>query len=104
MATKGHLRSIVQAIAMSDLDPVIVVIDDSEDHSDKLKELLEFMDARNVCTASPKDWQVQIGEHRLAAVFVCDRLDEDSVAAVIDNVGKMDPNVPVVLVSGESHA
>lgn len=85
-------------------ESVIVVIDDSPDHSDKLKELLEFMDVPNVCTSTPSDWRAQIGDQRLAAVFVCDHLGKDAVAHVIDGVAEVDRNVPIVFVGGQSHA
>ena len=89
---------------MAAAESVIIVIDDSSDHSDKLKELLEFMDAPNVCTATPSDWQTRIGGQRLAAVFVCDHLDKETVADVIDGVGELNRNVPIVFVGGQSHA
>jgi len=85
-------------------DHLILVIDRSIERAESLKELIEFMDVPDVCTATPLDWQAQTGEHRLAAIFVNEELPEPEITALLDNIGKFDPNVPIVLVNGESSA
>jgi len=89
---------------MSAEDRLIMVIDQSVDRAQNLKELIEFMDAPDVCTATPRNWQSRLGEHRLAAVFLSEELPRQDMGRIIDNVGKIDPNVPIVLVNGEHHA
>ena len=85
-------------------DRLIMVIDQSVDRAHNLKELIEFMDAPDVCAATPSDWQSRLGDHRLAAIFVSEELPRRDMSRIIDNVGKIDPNVPIVLVTGEHHA
>jgi len=85
-------------------DRLIIVIDPSPDRARNLKELIEFMDAPEVCTASPTDWRLHIGEHRLAAIFVSEAMPPQQMTALLDDVGKLDPNVPIVLVDGDCDA
>ena len=85
-------------------DRLIMVIDRSDDRAQNLKELIEFMDAPEVCAATPLTWQSRIGEHRLAAIFVSEELPRDEMRKILDKVGRIDPNVPIVLVDGEHHA
>jgi len=83
---------------------LIMVIDQSDDRADGLKELIEFMDAPDVCTATPGNWQVRMGQHRLAAIFVNEELPQADMSGLLNNIGKLDPNVPIVLISSAHHA
>ncbi len=85
-------------------DHLILVIDQSAERAESLKELIEFMDVPDVCTATPVDWLSQAGEQRLAAIFVKEELPEPEISALLNNIGEFDPNVPIVLVNGESNA
>ena len=40
----------------------------------------------------------RIMEHRLAAVFVSKSLEQDRMTDVIEEIGRNDPNIPIVLV------
>lgn len=81
-------------------EPVIVVIDGSEERSRNLKELIEFMDVPRVRIANVDNWRDRLGERRLAAIFVGDDLEPAAVDRVIREVGDFDPNTPIVRVAG----
>ena len=83
---------------------LILVINTAEDRAWQLKESIEFLDAPAVRVAAPEDWQSQIGDHRLTAVFVGNDLPKPDLDRLIGDVGKLDPNVPIVLVGEDSHA
>ena len=78
---------------------LIMVIDGREARGQNLKELIEFMDAPRVRIAAPDNWRKRLGEHRLAAVFLGDDLDRDVIDQVITDIGEVDPNTPIVMVS-----
>lgn len=78
---------------------MIVLVNDAESTARHLRELIEFMDAPSVCTATPQDWLEQVGDQRLEAVFIGPELSQPDVDAVIEGVGSLDPNVPIVLLA-----
>ena len=80
-------------------DPLIMVIDGPAARGTDLKELIEFMDAPSVRIANCDDWREQLGERRLAAVFVGDDLARAEMDRLIREVGELDPNAPIVRVS-----
>lgn len=86
---------------MSDAESVIMVVNHTASAADNLKELIEFMDAPNVCTATPKGWQKKVGNSRLEAVFIGPDLDDKDVRALVDDIGELDPNIPIVMIEGE---
>jgi len=88
---------------MSTADRVIIVVDESEDRSLELKSLIEFMDAPSVRTADPANWHANLNDDRLAAVFVPRDLAKDRIRALLEDIGRFDPNVPIVLVERRSH-
>lgn len=67
--------------------------------AENLRELIEFMDAPNVCTATPAKWQKRIGESRLEAVFIGLDLSDKDVRTLVDDIGKLDPNIPIVMIT-----
>ena len=83
---------------------LILVIDRSAERAESLKELIEFMDVPDVSTATPGNWLAQAGEHRIAAIFVNEELPEPDISTLLNAIGKFDPNVPIVMVNGESNA
>lgn len=84
---------------------LVMIVDDVPDRAQNLKSLIEFMDVPQVQIAPPEDWRSCVGEHRLAAVFLCGNLDDDRLHRVIADVGEHDPNVPIVIVNAlECHA
>jgi DNA-binding NtrC family response regulator len=85
-------------------ESVIMVVNRAGAAADNLKELIEFMDAPNVCTATPAKWRQQIGDSRLEAVFIGPDLSDKDVRALVDDIGKLDPNIPIVMLSEEDEA
>jgi Flagellar regulatory protein FleQ len=84
---------------------LFMIVDETPDRAENLKELIEFMDVPEVKVAIPEDWRSRIGDSRLAAVFLSDDLDNDKLRRLIADVGDHDPNVPIVLVKhAETHA
>lgn len=79
-------------------DSMIMVVNGTAPAAENLKELIEFMDAPNVCTATPAGWREQVGEHRLEAVFIGPDLDDKDIRALVDDIGKLDPNIPIVMI------
>jgi DNA-binding NtrC family response regulator len=84
---------------MNNADGMIMVVNRATAAADNLKELIEFMDAPNVCTATPAKWQQQIGGSRLEAVFIGPDLTDQDVRALVDDIGKLDPNIPIVMIT-----
>lgn len=87
---------------MNAVDRLILVVNHRPPSAENLKELIEFMDAPPVCIAAPDNWQAKLGENRLAALFVGNDLDDDEVSELISAVGRLDPNVPIVMLNPES--
>lgn len=76
---------------------MIIVIYRAASEAQNIKELIEFMDAPEVRTATPSDWQETIGSHRLDAVFLGLDLTESEVRDVVGDVAKVDRNIPIVM-------
>lgn len=93
-----------QGRLMSTTDRVIMVVDESEDRSLHLKSLIEFMDAPSVRTAEPANWHATLSDERLAAVFLPRDLAEDQLRGLLEDIGRFDPNVPIVFVERQEHA
>lgn len=79
-----------------------MVVNQTGSAADNLKELIEFMDAPHVCTATPAEWQQQVGDHRLEAVFIGPDLSDKDIRTLVDDIGELDPNIPIVMISNES--
>lgn len=84
---------------MHNADSLIMVVNRAGAAAENLKELIEFMDAPNVCTATPVKWQQQIGDSRLEAVFIGPDLSDKDIRALVDDIGELDPNIPIVMIS-----
>ena len=89
---------------MADNDRVILIVDNSIERSEKLKSLVEFMDAPCVLTSGPDECARRVADQRLAAVFVSRSLEKDRLTGLIEEIGRNDPNVPIVLVDHASNA
>jgi DNA-binding NtrC family response regulator len=76
---------------------LFMIVDDTPERAENLKELIEFMDVPQVEVAAPDNWRSDIGNRRLAAVFLSDDLDNERLRRLISDVGEHDPNVPIVL-------
>ena len=79
---------------------MILVVDAEEAVANNLKELIEFMDAPRVRTAAPDDWRTRLGDYRLEALFVNSDLAQAEKEKLLADIGRLDPNVPIVMVSG----
>lgn len=78
-------------------DKTIMVVDRSARSAEKVRELIEFMDTPSVLAAAPSDWQECLGSRRLEALFVGPGLTELQIEGLLDELGAVDPNVPVVM-------
>ena len=81
-------------------EPVILIINHSAQPAADLKGLIEFMDTPLVKVAEPGNWRETLGEGRLQALFVGPDVDGQEVAALLDDVGALDPNVSIVMLNG----
>ncbi len=83
---------------MPSSDSRILVVNRAAAEAEHIKQLIEFMDSPVVETATPSRWREQLGAHRLEGLFVGPDLDDGEVSRLLDDVGHLDPNVPIVLV------
>lgn len=84
---------------MDTLQSMIMVVNPAGAAADNLKELIEFMDAPDVRTATPSKWREQLGDSRLEAVFVGPDLTDKDIRSLVGDIGKLDPNIPIVMIS-----
>ena len=89
---------------MTDLDRILLVISHTLEEAERLKDLIEFLDSTNVMTAQPDDWSNSVGDKRLDGVFVGPDLSSDDVDILLDDVGKLDANIPIVMLSNRDAA
>lgn len=89
------MRGLVNAGA----DHVILVVNRSESAARNLKDLIEFMDTPPVLVAAPQDWQKRLGEQRLDALFVGPDINEIEVDRLLTEIGELDPNIPIIMMS-----
>jgi len=84
---------------MDSTESTILVVNRVELAAENLKELIEFMDSPNVVTATPAEWQQRLGDSRLEAVFVGPDLSDRDIRALVKDIGALDPNVPIVMLT-----
>lgn len=87
---------------MNSADSMIMVVNRTGSAAENLKELIEFMDAPHVCTSTPTKWQQQIGDSRLEAVFIGPDLTDKDIRAVVHDIGELDPNIPIVMITEDN--
>lgn len=87
---------------MSGADRIILVVDEQISRAQQLKDLIEFMDAPKVRIVSPEDWHVGLAELRIAAVFVNTSMDAALTTNLISEIGRRDPNIPIVVIDGDA--
>ena len=78
-----------------------MVVNRAGEAADNLKELIEFMDAPDVRTSTPAEWRQEVGDSRLEAVFIGPDLSDTDIRGLVDDIGKLDPNIPIVMISEE---
>lgn len=80
---------------------MIMVINRVASDAENLKQLIEFMDEPEVRASTPADWRKVAGDARLEAVFVGADLSDKDIRHVVADVGKLDPNIPIVMLQDE---
>lgn len=78
-------------------DQLILIVTDDIEHAEHHKELLEFMDAPCVEIATVKGWRSQLGQRRLSAIFLGPNLTNLVNEKIIGDIGKIDPNISIVI-------
>ena len=84
---------------MNSSDSMIMVVNRAAAAADNLKELIEFMDAPDVRTATPSKWREQIGDSRVEAVFIGPDITDKDFRTLVKDIGELDPNIPIVMIS-----
>lgn len=82
---------------MHSSERLIIVIDAADGAAGRLKELIEFMDVPKVCACSVHEWKRELGDRRLEALFVDGQLDGREFDELMEDVGRLDPNIPIVV-------
>jgi len=85
---------------MNSEESVFLLVSPVDSERENVRELIEFMDTPDVCTATPNNWQETLGQRRLEAMFVGPDLSYKQVGSLLVDVGKLDPNVPIVILNG----
>ena len=86
---------------MDSAESMIMVVNRPGAAAENLRELIEFMDAPHVCTATPAQWQQKIGDSRLEAVFIGPDLSDKDIRSLLRDIGELDPNIPIVMISDD---
>ncbi|MEM1175982.1 MAG: hypothetical protein AAGA33_09245 [Pseudomonadota bacterium] len=81
---------------------MILVVNHGQDQARSLKQLIEFMDTPEVLTATPEAWRDCLGDDPLEALFVGADLSESDVKQLLIDVGRINPDVPIVMMQGEN--
>ncbi len=76
-----------------------MVVNGTASAAENLKELIEFMDAPHVCIATPAGWREEVGDRRLEAVFIGPDLSDKDIHTLVDDIGQLDPNIPIVMLT-----
>ncbi len=82
---------------------VILVIDDELERAADLKGMIEFMDSPAVRISVPDEWQAQLGASRAAAIFLAETLPPDTIERIVQEIGNLDPNIPIVLMDKDKN-
>lgn len=80
-----------------DNDVILVVALDANVRGD-IKELLEFMDADSVDTATPDTWLDTLDDRHPAAIFIGPDVADDARSELLRQIGESYPDAPIVLV------
>lgn len=83
---------------MQQAERVILVIGAARPRTQKLKQLIEFMDVSDVQVANPDAWREELGDRQLAAVFLGQEMGIHAIDRLITEVGRLDRSVSIVLV------
>ena len=78
---------------------MILVVNDGAEQAANLKSLIEFMDTPDVMTAKPDDWRERVGDQPIEALFVGADLSPDDVDELLKDIGTIDPNIPIIMLT-----
>lgn len=78
---------------------VMLVVNRSKAAARNLRDLIEFMDTPPVLIAAPGEWREQLGDQRLDALFVGPDMTDTEVDQLLTDIGKLDPNIPIIMMS-----
>ncbi len=81
---------------------MILVVNHGREQARSLKQLIEFMDTPEVLTSTPSEWRDCLGDDPLEALFVGADLSESDVKQLLIDVGRINPDVPIVMMQGET--
>lgn len=82
---------------------MILVVNSGAEQAQNLKSLIEFMDTPEVMTAQPGEWRERVGDRTIDALFVGADLAPSVVDELLSDIGAIDPNIPIVMLTpGES--
>jgi len=89
---------------MTSGEHVILVVNRGESAARNLKGLIEFMDTPPVLIAAPEDWQSELGEQRVDALFIGPDMSDTEIDKLLNEIGKLDPNIPIVMMHEDDTA
>ena len=78
---------------------MILVVNSGAEQAQNLKSLIEFMDAPDVMTAEPGEWRERVGDRTIDALFVGADLSPSVVDQLLSDIGSIDPNIPIVMLT-----
>ena len=78
---------------------MILVVNCGADQAQNLKSLIEFMDTPDVVTAEPGEWRDRVGDRTIDALFVGADLSPSVVDELLSDIGSIDPNIPIVMLT-----
>ena len=78
---------------------MILVVNSGAEQAANLKSLIEFMDTPEVLTANPGDWRERVGDQPIEALFVGADLSATDIDELLNDIGSIDPNIPIVMLT-----
>ena len=98
----GGVRT-VEERAVSDNEPIILIIGCSRARANRLKDNLNLLGSPTVVAATPSNWRLQLDNRHATAIFIGDEIpDPDQLKLDIEN---FDPNTTIrYLSSRQNHA
>ena len=82
---------------MTNRDKTILVVDTDIETAETIAELIEFMDTPSVTTTNPENFKRCVSERPLEAMFLGAGLTDSAIQDLLETLGSIDPNVPVVM-------
>ena len=83
---------------------LIFVFAESTEMAQDIRNLLEFMDTHRVEIAEADAWQEQLNGRALSAVFFAPDVPDETRELLLDDIGRLDADISVVVVNTPSDA